>query len=212
MKIIAVSTGRAAPLFVEAADDRHDSVISGIRKTARSTSADPARIVVGVLGLEGDEQADPTVHGGRNKALYAYPAEHYPTWQTIREQATKDGEPLSPGFLGENLTISGLLENRVWVGDVLVAEHAEATTDDAPPLRLRVDSPRYPCFKFNARMGFKHASKMMVQSGFCGFYLEVLQTGTIAAGDTFGVVPGARAVTIEELFRLRTSGKQRDLF
>jgi MOSC domain-containing protein YiiM len=61
-------------------------------------------------------------------------------------------------------------------------------------------------------MGFKHASKMMVQSGFTGFYLEVLQTGSIAAGDRFRVVPGAREVTIAEFHRLRARGQQRDLF
>jgi MOSC domain-containing protein YiiM len=168
--------------------------------------AEPTPIELGELGFVGDEQADPTVHGGRNKAVYAYPIEHYPTWQTIRAQATGLDEPLPPGFLGENLTVEGLLENRVWIGDTLVSHRGGAEA-----VRLRVDSPRYPCFKFNARMGFKHASKMMVQSGFCGFYLEVLQIGSIAAGDTFRVVPGAREVTIIELFRLRT-GKRPDLF
>jgi MOSC domain-containing protein YiiM len=209
MRILAVSTGRAAPLFVPVAGDTGEQVMSGIRKTPVSTRDDPRRIALGSLGLAGDEQVDLTVHGGRDKAVYAYPIEHYDTWRTIREQAIRIDEPLPPGFMGENLTIEGLLERRVWIGDVLVLEPAEPT--DAPPVRLRVDGPRYPCFKFNARMGFKHASKMMVQSGFCGFYLEVLQTGTVAAGDLFQVRPGAREVTIEELFRLRTKGRQRDL-
>jgi len=165
---------------------------------------------VAELGLIGDEQADLTVHGGRDKAVYAFPIEHYPVWRTMREQATKIDEPLAHGSMGENLTIEGLLETRVWIGDVLVIE--PATASGTPPVRLRVDSPRYPCFKFNALMGFKHASKMMVQSGFTGFYLEVLQPGTIAAGDTFHVIPGARELTIEESHRLRSRGKQRDLF
>ena len=214
MKIVAVSTGLAAPLFVPAPGGRREQVLSGIRKSPVSTIADPRRIALHPLGLEGDEQADLTVHGGRDKAVYAYPVEHYPTWQTIREQATTIDEPLPPGFLGENLTIEGLLESRVWIGDVLVLEPATPTTEATipPPVRLRVDSPRYPCFKFNARMGFSHASKMMTQSGFCGFYLEVLETGTIGAGDTIRVIPGAREVTIEELFRLRTRGKQKTLF
>ena len=202
MRILAVSTGPAAPLLVPAPGGTHEQVLSGIRKVPVSTLADPRRIRVAELGLEGDEQADLTVHGGRDKAVYAYPIEHYATWQTIREQATKIEDPLPPGFMGENLTIEGLLETRVWIGDVLVLE--PAAPSDAPPVRLRVDGPRYPCFKFNARMGFNHASKMMVQSGYCGFYLEVLQTGTIAAGDLFRVVPGSREVTIAELFKLRT--------
>jgi MOSC domain-containing protein YiiM len=209
MRILAISTGLAAPLLVPAAGGTHEQVMSGIRKSPVSTLDDPRRIEVEGLGFVGDEQADLTVHGGRSKAVYAYPIEHYATWQTIREQATKIDEPLAPGFMGENLTIEGLLENRVWIGDVLVLERAEP--NDAPAVRLRIDGPRYPCFKFNARMGFRHASKMMVQSAFCGFYLEVLQTGMVAAGDTFSVIPGAREVTIEQLFRM-TTGKKMHLF
>ena len=205
MRILAVSVGLAVPLSVPAPGGRHEQVLSGICKSPVSTLDDPRRIAVDELGFAGDEQADLTVHGGRDKAVYAYPVEHYPVWHTMREQATQIAEPLAHGFLGENLTIEGLLENRVWIGDVLVLEAAEPGA--APPVRLRIDGPRYPCFKFNARMGFNHASKMMVQSAFCGFYLEVLQTGTIAAGDTFRVLPGAREVTIAELFRLRTSGR-----
>lgn len=209
MRILAVSTGPAAPLFVPAGGDRRQ-VVSGIRKTAVSTLDDPQRIALDALGFVGDEQADLTVHGGREKAVYAYPIEHYPTWRTIREQAIRIDEPLPFGFMGENLTIEGLLENRVWIGDVLILEPAQSS--DGPPVRLRIDAPRYPCFKFNARMGFGHAAKMMAQSGFTGFYLEVLETGTVAAGDTFRVVPGAREVTIDQMFRLRTKGRQKDLF
>ncbi len=208
MRVIAVNTGTVAPLFVPTADDAPRSVSTAIRKTARSTLDDPVRLGVGPLGIDGDEQADLTVHGGRDKAVYAFPIEHYAVWRTMRMQGTKIDEPLPPGFLGENLTIEGLLETRVWIGDVLVFD----PVGDEPPLRLRVDSPRFPCFKFNARMGFKHASKLMVQSGFTGFYLEVLQTGTVAAGDRFRVVPGAREVTIEQSHRLRAKSVQKDLF
>lgn len=208
MRILAVSIGPAAPLLVPASGGRQEQVQSGIRKSPVSTLDDPRRIAVDVLGLAGDEQADLTVHGGRDKAVYAYPIEHYPVWQTMREQATQDDAPLPPGFMGENLTTEGLRENRLWIGDVLVFD--PVSPGDAPPVRLRVDAPRQPCFKFNARMGFSHASKMMVQSAFTGFYLEVLQTGTIAAGDTIRVVPGAREVTVEELHRLTTrSGSRR---
>lgn len=204
MRVLTVSAGPVAPLSVPTREGRVLPVLSGIRKKPVSTRDDPRRIAVDVLGIAGDEQADLTVHGGRDKAVYAYPVEHYPVWQTIREQATQIDAPLPHGFLGENLTIEGLLE-QVWIGDVLVFEPAAA--NDAPPLRLRVDGPRYPCFKLNAHMGFGHAAKMMSQSGFCGFYLEVLQTGTIATGDTFRVVPGQRELTIAELFRLRMRGR-----
>jgi MOSC domain-containing protein YiiM len=210
MRILAVSTGPAAPLSVPASGGRREQVMSGIRKVPVSTLADPQRIAVDALGFALDEQADLTVHGGRDKAVYAYPVEHYPTWQTIREQATQIEMPLPPGSMGENLTIEGLLERRVWVGDVLLLEPVEAS--NAPPVRLRVTAPREPCFKFNAVMGFNHATKMMVQSGFTGFYLEVLETGTVGAGDTIRVLPGAREVTIEELHRLMTRGKQKNSF
>jgi MOSC domain-containing protein YiiM len=224
MRIVTISTGAVAPLFTPAPDGRRETVMSAIRKTPRSTLDRPVALEVAELGFVGDEQADLTVHGGRDKAVYAFPVEHYPVWQTMREQATKIDEPLPHGFMGENLTIEGLLETRVWIGDVLVIDAASSPSPSSPstasstasstilPVRLRVDSPRFPCFKFNARMGFKHASKMMVQSGFTGFYLEVLQPGTIAAGDTFRVIPGAREVTIEEAHRLRSRGQQNGLF
>ncbi len=207
MRVLTVSTGLVAPLFAPAPEGHRRQVMSGIRKAPVSTADDPRRIPVRMLGLDGDEQADLTVHGGRNKAVYAYPIEHYPVWQTIREQATHIKDPLPHGFLGENLTVEGLLENRLWVGDVWVLEAGGEET-----LRLRVDSARGPCFKLNARMGFSHAVKMMAQSGYTGFYLEVLHTGTVAAGDTIRVIPGPREVTIEELHRLRMRGRQRDLF
>ncbi len=147
------------------------------------------------LGLEGDEQADLTVHGGPSKAVYAYPGEHYPFWQTVRAQAglTLWDEPLPPGALGENLTVAGVVESELFIGDLL----------RFPGCVLAVSQPRYPCFKLNAAMGFKHAGKLMVQSAWCGWYLAVREAGTIAAGERFSVVPGPREVGIAELFRAR---------
>lgn len=210
MKILSVSTGLAAPLIVAAPGGPRESVMSGIRKTPVSTLDHRERIDLGPLGLAGDEQVDRSVHGGRDKAVYAYPAEYYEVWRTMREQATGIAEPLPHGFVGENLTLEGVLENRVWIGDVLVIEPA-GTAADTPPVRLRVDAPREPCFKFIARMGFPHAAKMMVQSGFTGFYLEVLEAGTVAAGDTIRIIAGAREVTVEEMHRLKTRARPRDL-
>ena len=152
-------------------------------------------VAVRALGLEGDEQADLSVHGGPSKAVYAYPFEHYAFWRTVRAQAGVAGwhdEP-PPGLLGENLTLEGLLEIDVWIGDLL----------RFPDCALAVSEPRYPCFKLDAAMGFRHASKMMVQSGFCGFYLAVRRPGTLAAGQTFELVPGPRGVSIRELFEAR---------
>lgn len=155
-------------------------------------------VAVRTLGLAGDEQADLSVHGGPAKAVYAYPLEHYPVWQTLRAQAGAApwNAPLGPGAMGENLSLRGLLEAEVWVGDLL----------RFPDCTLAVSEPRFPCFKFNAAMGFARAARMMAQSGYCGFYLAVREPGTLQAGQRFELVPGAREVGIAELFRARARG------
>jgi MOSC domain-containing protein YiiM len=170
-------------------------VMTGIGK--RST---PLPVNVKPLGLEGDEQADLTVHGGLSKAVYAYPNEHYPFWQTVRAQAKVAlwDEALPPGSMGENLTITGLLENQAWIGDVLRFPNCE----------LAVSEPRFPCFKFNAAMGFNQAAKLMAANGWCGFYLAVRVAGTLQAGERFELIPGPREVGIRELFRSRLSAKK----
>lgn len=182
-RVLSVSVAAAQPLRVGTR-----TVLSGIGK--RPVAGD---VAVGRLGLAGDEQADPSVHGGLDKAVYAYPSEHYPFWQTVRAQAKVAGwgEPLPHGFMGENLTLEGLEESRAWVGDRLRFARCE----------LAVAGARQPCFKFNAVMGFGQAAKLMVQSGYCGFYLAVLEPGPIAAGEDFELIPGPREVGIVELFR-----------
>lgn len=167
-------------------------VLSAIGKRAISSLDAPARVAVKPLGVDGDEQVDNSAHGGLAKAVYAYPSEHYPFWQTVRAQAKAAGwdEPLPHGMLGENLTIQGLLEGDVWIGDVL----------RFPGCSLAVSEPRRPCFKFQHIMGFNQAVKMMAQSGYSGFYLAVRLPGTLAAGESFEVVPGPREVNLRELF------------
>lgn len=152
-------------------------------------------VVVGPLGLDGDEQADPSVHGGTSKAVYAYSQTHYAFWQTVRAQARAAlwDEPLPPGSMGENLTIDGLLEGELYIGDRW----------HLPGCVLAVSEPRMPCFKLAAAMGFPQAVKLMAQSGYCGSYLAVLQPGRVQAGDTITVEPGPREVSIRELFRAR---------
>ena len=147
------------------------------------------------LGIEGDEQADPSVHGGLSKAVYAYPSEHYAFWKTVRAQAQAAlwDDALPFGSLGENLTLQGVVESELWIGDVL----------RFPACELAVSEPRFPCFKFVAAMGFKHAGKLMVESAWCGAYLAVRVPGTVAAGQAFTLVPGPREVGIVELFRAR---------
>jgi MOSC domain-containing protein YiiM len=152
-------------------------------------------VAVGRLGLDGDEQADLSVHGGIAKAVYAYPAQHYAFWQTVRAQARVGlwDEPLPPGAMGENLTVEGLSEERLWIGDRLLL----------PGCVLAVSEPRFPCFKFDAAMGFEQAGKLMWQSGYCGSYLGVIEPGVVCAGDAIELQPGPREVNLRELFRSR---------
>jgi MOSC domain-containing protein YiiM len=157
----------------------------------------PVLGAVGVrpLGLSGDEQADLSVHGGLDKAVYAYPSEHYPFWRAARAQAGLAGidETLPFGSVGENLTLQGVLETDVWVGDVLKFAQCE----------LRVTQPREPCYKFNAAMGFNTAAKVMAQHGCCGFYLAVDIPGLISAGESFELLPGPRRLSITESFNAK---------
>jgi MOSC domain-containing protein YiiM len=199
-RVLAVSTGRVAPLFVDARGAR-ESLASGIAKSAISTLAQPDPVAVGPMGLSGDEQADLSVHGGLDKALYLYPREHLDFWATVRSQARLEPS-LAPGAFGENLLVEGLLETELHLGDTL----------DLGEVLLRVESPRQPCFKFNARMGFAWASKMMIQSGFTGFYCSVLRSGSVRAGDAVHIRPGERAVSVLQSHRLRNRTGQEPLF
>ena len=185
MRIESIQTGKARKVAIGGRN-----ILSAIHKTAVSGA-----VQVKALGLEGDEQVDLTVHGGLEKAVYAYPSEHYAFWLAQRQVAglADIDDQLPHGALGENLTLSGLLERDVWVGDVL--KFASCT--------LRVQQPREPCFKFNATMGFNQASKVMAQSGFCGFYLSVDKPGTLQAGEAFTLLPGPRRVSMEERFAAR---------
>lgn len=159
----------------------------------KSTVAGP--VGVAALGLHGDEQVDLSVHGGLRKAVYAYPLEHYPFWQEARVRAGVTGgdAPLAPGAMGENLTVTGLREAELWVGDVLRFAHCQ----------LRVTQPREPCYKFNAAMGFATAAKAMAQSGHCGFYLAVDEPGTLQAGEAFTLLPGPRQTSVAQMFQTK---------
>ena len=190
MEVTSVNVGSARRISVGAR-----TVMSAIGKRPVS-----GRVGVMPLGLEGDEQADLSVHGGLAKAVYAYPREHFDFWRTVRAQAGGAlwDAALEPGPLGENLTLAGVTEDHVWVGDVLRFPHCA----------LAVSEPRQPCFKFNAAMGFAQAAKLMVQSGWFGFYLAMREPGSIEAGETFTLEPGPSEVRIDELFRATTSPRR----
>ena len=95
--------------------------------------------------------------------------------------------------MGENLTLQGLLEGDMWIGDYL----------KLPNCILAISEPRQPCFKFNHALGFKQAARLMQQSAYCGAYLSVIGTGSIQAGDEATLVPGPREVNLRELFQAR---------
>ncbi len=156
-------------------------------------------VAVRALGLAGDEQADPSVHGGLSKSVYAYPHEHYAFWQVVRAQARVAAwdQPQPPGSMGENLTLHGLLEGDMWIGDYLRLPHCT----------LAVSEPRQPCLKFNDAMGFNQAAKLMQQSGYCGAYLSVIDTGFVEAGDKVTLIPGPREVNLRELFLARRNSR-----
>ena len=183
----SINISRAQPTLIDG-----QSVLTGIFKRPVDGG-----VAVKPMGIEGDEQADLSVHGGLSKAVYAYPVEHYGFWQTVRAQAKVAAwdEPLAPGALGENLTLSGMLESEAYVGDVLRFDDCE----------LAVSEPRFPCFKFNAAMGFNQAAKLMGQNAWCGFYLAVRKPGTLRAGESFELIPGPREVGVQELFRSKMS-------
>lgn len=166
------------------------SILTAIHKQPAAGAVQVQR-----LGLAGDEQADLSVHGGLDKAVYAYPAEHYPFWHAARAQAGVTGidAALPFGSVGENLTLQGVLEADVWVGDVLRFRQCE----------LRVTQPREPCYKFNAAMGFSGAARAMAQQGCCGFYLAVDRPGQLSAGESFELVPGPRRLRITESFNAK---------
>ena len=179
-RVLSVQVGPARPLATGRGE-----VASGIVKREVA-----GRIAVGALGLAGDEQADLTVHGGLAKAVYAYPVEHYAFWQA--RQAEWGVSPgLRNGALGENLTIAGVLEADLYVGDELCF----------PDCTLRVTQPRHPCFKLNAVLQSEDAARSMSRSGYCGYYLAVDVPGTVAAGEAFTVRAGARHTPLLSLFK-----------
>jgi MOSC domain-containing protein YiiM len=127
------------------------------------------RVMVRLLNLDGDGQADLTVHGGLDKAVYVYPFEHYAYW---RSELPDNDLPL--GIFGENFTTTGLREEDVNIGDRF----------QIGTVRLMVTQPRLPCYKLGIRFGRPDMVKRFLASRRTGFYFRVLQEGEVGAGDT----------------------------
>lgn len=202
MRLISISSGKVAPLF-GSHHPNYERVASAIRKQSISNLDNPAPVEINTLGIVGDEQADLSVHGGLEKAIYVYPIEHYAFWNELLSRETKKPVDLAFGAFGENFTVEGLLETKVFVGDKLTIGGLEFT----------VVKLREPCFKFNAKMGYKGAAKAMLQSGFSGWYLRVNQTGVLSAGAEITVTPGQQLTSIADQNKtLFNRGNQKDLW
>jgi MOSC domain-containing protein YiiM len=131
------------------------------------------RVMLKSLNLDGDRQADLSVHGGAEKAVYAYPMEHYAYWQ---QQLPNEEFPW--GAFGENLTIEGLLETEVNIGDRFRIGTAV----------VMVTQPRFPCFKLNLKFGRDDMVKLFLDSRLSGIYFSVVQEGEIGVGDAIELV------------------------
>jgi len=127
-------------------------------------------IVVSETGLAGDGQADLENHGGPDKAILCYSAEHYQAWELELERSN-----IVFGLFGENLTLSQGTEREVCIGDVF----------SIGDIKVQVSQPRQPCWKLGRYSGHPQLPKKVVQTGFCGWYLRVLKTGTIESGMPF---------------------------
>ena len=132
-----------------------------------------APVIVRTLNLDGDQQADLTVHGGVNKAVYAYPSEHYRYWRT-----ELPGVDLPWGMFGENFTTEGLFEETVYIGDRFRIGDAEVI----------VTEPRMPCYKLGIKFGRADMIKRFLASRRTGFYFAVAREGAVGAGDAIELI------------------------
>lgn len=184
MKLVAVSVGGPREIPWE----------GRVVRTSIFKTPVPGRVRVGRLNVEGDQQSDPSVHGGPEKAVYAYPSEHYAAWRAELPDAD-----LGWGAFGENLTTEGLLEDEVRVGDRYRIGTAE----------MIVTRPRMPCFKLGLRFGRRDMVQRFQRSGWSGFYLAVAREGEIGAGDLIErIAREERGMTVAEVFRGRAAAER----
>lgn len=184
MKIISVNVGLPREIFHE----------GRMIRTSIFKAPVAGRVRVRALNLDGDRQADLTVHGGPSKAIYLYPSEHYHFWR--RELGV---DQLTPGAFGENLTTEGLLEKDLNIGDRLCVGSVE----------LAVTEPRLPCYKLGVRFKRDDMVKRFLRSRRTGFYCAVMQEGELGAEDNITLLgrdPGG--VTVADITRLYAFDKQ----
>jgi MOSC domain-containing protein YiiM len=178
MKLVSVNTGLPREVTWHGS-----SVTTGIFKQPME-----GRVSLRKLNLDGDRQADLTVHGGEHKAVYCYPIAHYDYWK--RELP---GRELPTAIFGENFTIDGLLEDSVHLGDRFSIGSAEVI----------VTQPRLPCYKLGVRFQSDDMVKRFLASGRTGFYLAVTHEGEVGAGDEIKVIGrDPNMVPVSEITRL----------
>lgn len=183
MKIISINVG-----LPRLAIRNGESVSTGIFKEPVA-----GRVMLRTLNLDGDRQADLSVHGGPSKAVYVYPSEHYAYWK--RELPEMD---LPWGMFGENFTTAGLLESEINIGDKFHIGSAQ----------VMVTEPRMPCYKLGIRFGRTDIIKRFLVSERSGFYLAVLKEGEVGAGDKFEpLARDANNVRVSDITRLYTRDK-----
>lgn len=149
-------------------------------------------VMLRATGFDGDGQADPTVHGGVEMAAYVYAQDDYDWWMA------ELGHELQPGEFGENLTVAGLTDDTVQVGDTLRIGDA----------LVQVTSPREPCYKLGIRMGDARFPARFSEANRMGFYLRVLEEGAIGASDGAEIIERAEhSLTIAEFHRTYVNGR-----
>ncbi len=182
--ITALLTGKAQPLA--------RGEFSAIAKAPRQGS-----VKIGYLGLEGDEQADPRFHGGPDKAIHHYPADHYVRWGTLAVD-----HPLlnAPGAFGENVSTWGLTEDQVCIGDKLRFGTS----------LVEISQGRQPCWKQGARMEWPQLPALMVQERRSGWYYRVLEEGVAQEGDELSLVERVLPDwTVKRVFGLLIAGEHK---
>lgn len=183
MRLISVNVGQPRQVVWKG-----KNVVTGIFKEPVA-----GRVALRQHNLDGDRQADLSVHGGPNKAVYLYPAEHYAAWG--QELADMD---LPWGMFGENFTTEGMLETTAYIGDRLQIGTAV----------VRVTEPRMPCYKLGLRFGRDDILKRFLASGRTGLYVAVEQEGVVEAGDVFTLLSrGNDQVTVADVTRVYAHDK-----
>jgi MOSC domain-containing protein YiiM len=183
MKLVSVNVGLPREVI-----SRGQAVETGIFKEPVE-----GRVMVRALNLDGDRQADLTVHGGPDKAVYAYPSEHYDYWRK-----EFPGMVLPFGMFGENFTTQGLREESLNLGDRFRIGEAEFV----------VTQPRMPCYKLGIKFGRDDIVKLFLASGRSGFYFRVLREGAVGAGDEIvRIASDKNNVTVADITRLYVTKK-----